>query len=145
MVDSDGHFLGGLFSLLPILFNQILVRFSEEEFFYRGSSRFFLDLLAADGFLPVPALPPVLRLPSGPWMIVNLRLLFGASSILLVLFGLLVIKSYQASFYTPNAEAFPGISNETPFLCGTTTRPGQRPMRPLLSGLYKEKSALIPT
>ena len=116
--------VGGAAVLLAVLFNQVWIRFSEEEFFTAVQAvllfGFWLSLAAAYAVLR-PALP----LPTGPWLGMNPRIILAAGLLLAAAAGLGVVKSYQASFYAPAAQLSPGISADSPFLCGTVETPGE--------------------
>ena len=63
-------------------------------------------------------------LPGSLWLHANPRILLAVVLLLATISGLEVVKSYQASFYAPTAQLYPGISTDSPFLCGTVDSSG---------------------
>jgi hypothetical protein len=110
--------------LIPVAISQIESHFADEEFFVALQAlalAFFWTLLLA-----VKA--------SLPWERVTLArqgLRFDRRwlAVLLVLLAFLgtgvTVRAYQRSFYTLQAPAYPGISYETPFLCGESSPDSQ--------------------
>ena len=107
--------LGGA---VPVALAQIETRFSEEEFFIAlpglALSIFTALLILAQALLaryqPRPA-KAGLRIRRH-WL--------GLTLTATVVIGIaLTIRAYQASFYPPEAPPFEGVSEESPFLCGT--------------------------
>lgn len=111
--------------LIPILINQIVVRFSEEEFFSALFILFFSLFWILLWFsyhiffrkipcnLTVKAFPSLSMLPKTVFFI----LIFSISSFLIY-----VTQMYQESFFPENTdEIFAGISEDKPFLCETLT------------------------
>ena len=118
--------IGGAAALAVVLFNQAWIRFSEEEFFFAVQAvllfGFWLSLAAAHAVFP-----QTLPFPDGPWLRINTRILLAVVLLLMIASGLGVVKSYQASFYAPTSQLYPGISTENPFLCGTVESSGVEP------------------
>jgi hypothetical protein len=110
--------LAGVFAFVTVSFNQILTRFSEEEFFIavQGGFIFIYWLLMAFVNSRNPEIP---KIPNGRWMTIDFRIAIGVMGILFVMFGWRVVNGYQSSFFAKDEEIYPGISSETPFLCGT--------------------------
>ncbi len=108
--------LGGM---LPVLLNQMEIRFSEEEFFAALqvlvlSGLTFIILVSSGASTPSepgPSFPTVHPRRRWGWRL-GVSLLVGG-----VLF--LALRSYQKSFYPPQAPSFPGISSAQPFICGS--------------------------
>ncbi len=101
----------------PLVLAQLESHFADEEFFVvlaaAALSGFWLLLLALTRFL---AARVTLRLPWGGrldrrWAAVFLTLAFFAGSNV-------VLWAYRHSFYPPVAPTYPGISAQTPFICG---------------------------
>ena len=107
--------LGGA---VPIVLAQLETRFSEEEFFIALQglvlSIFTALLLLALGVL-------ARRQPSPMQAGVRIRRLWpGLAIVVMTVLGLgATIRAYQASFYPAAAPPFEGISEDSPFLCGT--------------------------
>lgn len=106
--------------LIPVAISQIESHFADEEFFVAlqalALAFFWALLLAVKDSLPgKPATPacPGLRFDRR-WLAVLLILLafLGAG---------VTARAYQRSFYPLQAPAYPGISHETPFLCGESS------------------------
>jgi hypothetical protein len=108
--------------LLPVAVVQIESHFADEEFFV------FLQALALALFFGL-LLAVLARLsngqaPSARGLRIDARLVW-AGLVLLAAAGVwATVRSYQASFYPPEAPAFAGISPERPFLCGEAASPG---------------------
>jgi hypothetical protein len=108
--------LGGM---LPVLYNQVEIRFSEEEFFA------LLQVLVLSGFTLILILSAGTEKSSEPgfsfsgggggprWG--------GRMGVSLLVVGVLflALRAYQQSFYSPQAPSFPGISSAQPFICGS--------------------------
>jgi len=112
-------FLSLLGGMLPVLFNQLEIRFAEEEFFAA------LQVLVLWGFSftlilsagEVQTTEPSSSSPEGfPGLRWGWRL---GLSLLLVGFLFLTLRSYQKSFFPPQAPSFPGVSPAQPFICGS--------------------------
>jgi hypothetical protein len=94
-------------------------RFSEEEFFLALQ----VGSLALIGLVMLPGIWAALRgrpVPTGaqsPASRVPGVGLLAAAGLLLVGLSWAAMQAYQDSFYTPQAAGFPGISQDTPFLC----------------------------
>lgn len=108
-------FFSGIF---PAFVNQIQVNFSDEEFFAAVQAFFVMALwiifrVASDRAQRVfPRLNyPGLRLRLA-WLIILLLLALPG-------FVAAVFHFYQRSFYPAQAPAYPGITSEQPFVCGT--------------------------
>jgi hypothetical protein len=105
--------------LIPVSIEQIETRFSSEEFFAALVS---LELIIFWGIL---SLTHNQLKPPFVWPIKYCKSRLSRTHITLVLqifsiIGLFfVIKAYQTSFYPSSAPGFPGISQETPFICGS--------------------------
>jgi hypothetical protein len=107
--------LGGA---VPVALAQLETRFSEEEFFVA------LQGLALSVFtaLLMLALALMARRKPGPARagLRFRRLWLGLTVVIVTLVGLgATIRAYQRSFYPPEAPPFEGISEDSPFLCGT--------------------------
>ncbi len=118
-------FLAGVAGGTTTAVLQIEERFSEEEFFalLQAVVLSLLWLLLVGimdcglSYLSNPDKQPVKKQQP-----VFSQVVIGASLILFLGMGLLeFIQAYQGSFYPSTAPTFPGISAETPFMCGTTT------------------------
>ncbi|GAB4578138.1 MAG: hypothetical protein Fur0022_08710 [Anaerolineales bacterium] len=107
--------LGGLAVGVPLTINLYETHFAEEEFFTAVEGLLLVGLwglLHAVVNLKRPASPS--RAGGAKfWQLslVGLVLLEGIG-------GWLVVRSYQRSFYPLETPPFPGISAETPFICG---------------------------
>ncbi|RPH86868.1 MAG: hypothetical protein EHM75_06920 [Desulfobacteraceae bacterium] len=108
--------LGGM---LPVLFNQVEIRFSEEEFFavlqVLVLSGFTLLLILSAGTVKSsePGFPSP-RGAAGPRWGERIGV-----PLLLVVLLFLALRAYQQSFYSRQAPSFPGISSAQPFICGS--------------------------
>ena len=110
--------LGGM---LPVLFNQLEIRFAEEEFFAALQclvlSGFTFILIISAGV--VKTSEPSSSSPEG-----FSRLRWGWRLGVLLLAGgglFLVLRSYQSSFFPRQAPSFPGVSSRQPFICGSVS------------------------
>ena len=113
-----GGLVGAHTVLLITLINQILTRFSEEEFFALLQVILFLGywgILTAVHTLNKTATKflnkPLWMIPSSTLWIVWL--------ICFSMVALWSLKSYQNSFYTLQTEPVSGATNEVPFICGS--------------------------
>lgn len=101
---------------IPVILTEILGRFSEEEFFVAlqaASLASFWFLLS----LAFNSTKPIIKLPQKGARIS--RPVFSIVIIVLMICGLFqAARAYQTSFYPTQAPTFPGITDETPFLCG---------------------------
>ncbi len=111
---------GGLASLLVVFFNQVLTRFSEEEFFAAVQAVFLFGywLCLAIGHTALRS-----QFHAGRWLKVRNIYPAAAGLVALVLGIFGIVRSYQASFYTADVSPYAGISAETPFLCGNAASP----------------------
>jgi len=110
--------------IVPVIINQILIRFSDEEFYSAVMMVAFSILWLLLYFVYIYSIEDVEVFRF--WKIKNsislkkTSLLWGLWGLVLILF-LTAIKSYQNSFFPKDlAPQYPGITTETPFLCGTT-------------------------
>ncbi len=110
-------FFGG--SIMGVL--QIIERFSEEEFFtvvqvFLLGAWFFFVYFSWRVFshsrnrLLALAHRPLLRVGTA----VSLMIFILAG-------GIVLLNRYQASFFPPSVEMYPGITDDTPFFCGQTS------------------------
>lgn len=119
----------GMAGIAAVLLGQMEARFSDEEFFAAlqglALSVYWLLLRGVGGWLAAArkadlhagkASDP--QATFGKWLSLGIAGAFG-------LLAFLAVRSYQASFYPASAPAFPGISNENPFLCGQGTPDSQ--------------------
>jgi hypothetical protein len=114
--------VGGSTVLVLVLFNQVLLRFSEEEFFSALQAGFlfvFWILLA----VAHTAQRELFIFPSGRWLQIKNIYLILFFIFLTGLAGMGVVRRYQSSFYTTDVKSYPGISANNPFLCGTADSP----------------------
>jgi hypothetical protein len=109
------------------ILNAFLSRFAEEEFFIAISGIFvaFFWLILAQGYNLAAATPePALQKFGRPQLLVPS--LVGVA----IFIGLLVVPQllagYQRSFFPLEAPTYPGITEETPFICGQTVNVAQR-------------------
>lgn len=116
------EYVAGLLSLglvggvTPVVLAQVESRFAEEEFFV-GVQAAFLCLFA---LLLLLVQVVARRLdPSRATGSCELRPVWGMVGMALigVAFGWWTVRAYQASFYTPTAPAYDGVSAGAPFLC----------------------------
>ena len=110
--------LGGM---LPVLINQVEIRFAEEEFFAALQalvlSGFTFILIISAGVVKTseswPSSPEGFSRLRWGWRL-GIPLLAGV-----VLF--LALRSYQKSFFPGQAPSFPGVSSAQPFICGSVS------------------------
>ena len=106
--------LAGTGALLPFVLYQIESRFAEEEFFAAlgglvTAAALYLLLSAWAGMHKPP-------LPAGSRR-ARLLTVAGGGVLLLVLAGI-ALHAYRISFYPAAAPGYPGLSSESPFVCG---------------------------
>ena len=104
--------------LVPVLVEQAETRFSDEEFFVALSAialSLFTGLLLGV-HLRLAAQSKDTKPQSG--LRLDMRLTFVALILLTLAGGWATTRTYQASFYPPEAPSFDGISADTPFICG---------------------------
>lgn len=116
-------FLAAAAGLAPVILAEVEARFSEEEFFVALQA-----LALALSWLLLRAVYVLWRRTGGlpPAKPLNRRGRLTWAGLLLVaaLGGLFVtVRSYQSSFYPPQAPAYPGIDEQTPILCGPASAP----------------------
>ena len=114
----------GLGGCIPIVIAQVETRFSEEEFFVVlqavGLSLYWAVLLWGRRKIDATGHKSPVQNVTGPlfeWRVRRWCLLVGGGLICL-LGGLGTVRAYQHSFYPVSAPAYPGITADTPFLCG---------------------------
>ncbi|MGC9384722.1 MAG: hypothetical protein ACP5D6_09005 [Kosmotogaceae bacterium] len=110
--------------IVPVIINQMLIRFSDEEFYAAVMMVAFSILWLLLYFVYIYSIEdaevfPFLKIKKS----ISLKettLLWGLWGLVLILF-FTAIKSYQNSFFPKDlAPLYPGITTETPFICGTT-------------------------
>lgn len=114
----------GFSGLFPTLVNQIVHRFSEEEFY----TFLMMGIICAIWLLLCIAYHQVIKRNPGKFVALNSTPALSAKASLIILALLLAItigvsaRSYQNSFYLQSVEdPFPGISSEEPIYCGSTS------------------------
>ncbi len=110
-----------LAGVLPVALAQIEGRFSEEEFFaliqavilgiYWIALRAAMNRLDGDD-----------GLARGTFLRVHRPTLGLVLSGLVYSGGILLVRGYQASFYTATVPVYPGVSASEPFICGSTPK-----------------------
>lgn len=111
-------------SSIPVMLTEVESRFAEEEFFVAlqvlALVSFWVLLLSAHHIL-------IRYRTSSPQSGLRLapRWLVFAVSLMFVMGMGVTIAAYQRSFYPTVAPSYPGISPETPFVCGTATPDSQ--------------------
>lgn len=115
-------------AFVPIIFSQIESRFAEEEFFVLLQAVALIPfcmlfLVGQERFYPDKVVEPVVgRVRT--WSILAL-VGFAVVMMGLVVWGVVV---YQASFYSRGAPDYPGVTTESPFVCGQVLPdPAQQP------------------
>jgi len=107
-------FLAGIAGAVPVALVQVQSRFADEEFFVA------LQALTLGAFWFLLCIMPA-RYPPRAGEVRHARwwglLLAGG---LVIATGWFLL-SYQRSFYPPRAPAYPGITAQSPFLCGEVT------------------------
>ncbi len=138
----------GLAGGAPILLNQVLIRFSEEEFFMA------LGVLMLMGFWLLLWFCRNLLLPSQPIKIPASAARFAPRRWVLrlgmILFGLgltfWVGRVYQHSFYPTDAPNYPGITESSPFICAQVeaapTGPDAQSVRAAMAAGITQKETL---
>jgi len=112
----------GFSGMFPTLVNQILHRFSEEEFY----TSLMMSIISSIWLLLCITYHQVIKRIPGKFVALNSRQALPAKPSLIILALLISITiwvsaiSYQNSFYPQLVEdPFPGISKEQPFFCGS--------------------------
>jgi hypothetical protein len=114
--------------LVPVVIGQIEARFSDEEFFVLvqalGLTVFFGLVLTLHLWLSAAEEKPQRVTRQGDLCLKVLSVLSGLF-VLAAIGGWVTVRSYQASFFPPQAPPFEGISAAAPFLCGETDSPAE--------------------
>lgn len=136
--------VGGLSSSAPVIYNQILMRFSEEEFFTALQAVcFFIFWLSF--VCGTVLIKKKFSFSAQTYWVVPTRFLLSSVIVVVALSMIAMINGYQGSFYDQNVHTFPGISETQPFICGaTTTGPGSQSNQPDFTQAYIEKLAALP-
>ena len=109
---------------VPVIINQMLIRFSDEEFYTAVMMAAFSILWLLLYFVYICSIEDIEISPflktTKSISLKKYSLLWGLWGLVLILF-FTSIKSYQSSFFPKNvAPLYPEITAETPFICGTT-------------------------
>jgi len=108
----------------PVIVEQINTQFAAEEFFVA------LEILALLGIWValrlVNPLWPRLSLPWNRAIRINKTVVMGVLLTSVIILTGLTLRAYQHSFFSPTAPQFPGISENTPYICGAAAASADR-------------------
>lgn len=107
-------------ALVPVLINQLLVRFSEEEFYVTLGFLILMVFWLLLWFVRAYVLRPLEDNAFSPRSAFDLKGLWLRLGLICVVAGVMIWtgRAYQHSFYSQEADLYPGISDQTPFMCG---------------------------